>query len=68
MKGFTDINTKDYLYDTDSNLIYNFTPEQVEYVHTFNQQEITEVVTVKQLNNKLKVKKKQIHFKQNMFF
>ncbi|KAI9355745.1 hypothetical protein BD770DRAFT_411520 [Pilaira anomala] len=55
MKEFKDIHTKDYLYDTDSNLIYNFTPEQVEYVHTFNQQEITEVVTVKQLNNKLKL-------------
>lgn len=53
------LNNQEYLYDIDTSIVYNFTHDQVEYVYTQNQTEITEVLTIKQLHAKVEVKKKK---------
>ncbi|GAA5805095.1 hypothetical protein HPULCUR_010608 [Helicostylum pulchrum] len=49
------LNNREYLYDIDTCIVYNFTHDQVEYVYTQNQTEITEVLTAKQLHAKLEL-------------
>ncbi|GAA5816894.1 hypothetical protein MFLAVUS_010429 [Mucor flavus] len=49
------LNNQEYLYDIDTSIVYNFTHDQVEYVYTQNQTEITEVLTIKQLHAKVEL-------------